>query len=120
MAESGRRRRLHGFIKLFTGGSAFDTNGPTSGCGQKIERLYESAPVGEISQPRYLNTAIVGRVHLAPEPMLAVLKFLEARLQLLLHFLNSPTQSPRTLITLEQFLLELGKLRGDVSEHQGL
>jgi len=45
----------------------------------RVGGLYESEPAGEIPQPRYLNTAVVGRTHLAPEPLLAVLKFLELR-----------------------------------------
>lgn len=33
----------------------------------------------EAGQPRYLNSALVGRTHLDPQPLLAVLKFLEQR-----------------------------------------
>ena len=47
--------------------------------GIRVGGLYESEPVGGAPQPRYLNTAIVGRAHLAPEQLLAVLKFLELR-----------------------------------------
>ncbi len=41
--------------------------------------LYESMPLGGGRQPPYLNTVFVGRTHLDPEPLLAVLKFLELR-----------------------------------------
>jgi 2-amino-4-hydroxy-6-hydroxymethyldihydropteridine diphosphokinase len=40
--------------------------------------LYDSAPLDAV-QPRYLNSAVVGRCRLDPEPLLAVLKFLERR-----------------------------------------
>ncbi|MDH3404179.1 MAG: 2-amino-4-hydroxy-6-hydroxymethyldihydropteridine diphosphokinase [Acidobacteriota bacterium] len=43
----------------------------------QVGRLYESAAVGGPAQPPYLNSALVGRTRLAPEPLLAVLKFLE-------------------------------------------
>jgi 2-amino-4-hydroxy-6-hydroxymethyldihydropteridine diphosphokinase len=45
----------------------------------KVGGLYESAPLGDAAQPRYLNSALVGRTRLSPEPLLAVLKFLERR-----------------------------------------
>jgi len=45
----------------------------------KVGGLYESAPLGGAAQPRYLNSALVGRTRLSPEPLLAVLKFLERR-----------------------------------------
>jgi len=47
--------------------------------GLRFGDLYESAPVGDISQPHFLNTAVVGRSRLTPEPLLALLKFLEQR-----------------------------------------
>jgi len=45
----------------------------------RVGGLYESAPLGANDQPRYLNSAVVGRTRLEPEPLLAVLKFLEYR-----------------------------------------
>jgi 2-amino-4-hydroxy-6-hydroxymethyldihydropteridine diphosphokinase len=45
----------------------------------RVGGLYESEPVGRIRQPPYLNSAVVGHTHLDPEPLLAVLKFLECR-----------------------------------------
>jgi 2-amino-4-hydroxy-6-hydroxymethyldihydropteridine diphosphokinase len=40
--------------------------------------LYDSAPLHG-DQPRYLNSAVVGGSRLDPEPLLALLKFLELR-----------------------------------------
>ncbi len=45
----------------------------------EVGGLYESAPLGGPAQPPFLNTALVGRAHVEPEPLLAVLKFLERR-----------------------------------------
>jgi 2-amino-4-hydroxy-6-hydroxymethyldihydropteridine diphosphokinase len=43
----------------------------------RIAALYRGAAVSAIPQPDYLNTAVVGRTHLAPEALLAVAKALE-------------------------------------------
>jgi 2-amino-4-hydroxy-6-hydroxymethyldihydropteridine diphosphokinase len=45
----------------------------------EVGGLYESAPLGGTAQPRFLNSALVGRTHVEPEPLLALLKFLELR-----------------------------------------
>jgi 2-amino-4-hydroxy-6-hydroxymethyldihydropteridine diphosphokinase len=59
----------------------------------RVGRLYESAPLGGDEQPRYLNSALVGRTHLPAEPLLAVLKFLERRAGRV----HGPRWGPRTL-----------------------
>lgn len=45
----------------------------------RVGGLYESEPIGQASQPAYLNSVVVGRTRLGPEPLMAVLKFLERR-----------------------------------------
>jgi len=45
----------------------------------KVGGLYESEAMGDRDDPRYLNSALVGRTHLPSEPLLAVLKFLELK-----------------------------------------
>jgi len=59
---------------------------------EKVSSIYDSEPVGDTEQPRFLNLVCEVTTHLPPEGLLALAKGIEARLGRV-----GPSGAPRTI-----------------------
>ena len=59
---------------------------------EKISSIYDSEPVGDVDQPRFLNMVCQVNTHLTPEALLALAKGIESKLGR-----AGPSGAPRTI-----------------------
>ena len=59
---------------------------------EKISSIYDSEPVGDVDQPRFLNMVCQVNTHLAPQGLLALAKGIESKLGR-----AGPSGAPRTI-----------------------
>jgi 2-amino-4-hydroxy-6-hydroxymethyldihydropteridine diphosphokinase len=59
---------------------------------EKISSIYDSEPVGDVEQPRFLNLVCEANTHLTPQGLLALAKGIESKLGR-----TGPSGAPRTI-----------------------
>jgi len=59
---------------------------------EKISSIYDSEPVGDVEQPRFLNLVCEASTHLTPQGLLALAKGIESKLGRV-----GPSGAPRTI-----------------------
>ena len=72
---------------------------------ERLSGLYETAPVGYADQPDFLNMALAAATDLAPRPLLAYLKQIEAGLGRRPNFRNGPRPIDLDIIFYDNLVL---------------